>query len=43
MQDQDWWSLGFEAAGPAHLLRAVLEATAGVVLQACRQCATRAR
>ena len=31
MQDQDWWSLGFEATGPAHLLRAVLEATAGLV------------
>ena len=31
MQDQDWWSLGFEATGPAHLLRTVLEATAGLV------------
>ena len=31
MQDQDWWSLGFEATGPAHLLRTVLEATAGPV------------
>ena len=28
---QDWWSLGFEATGPARLLRTVLEATAGHV------------
>ena len=26
---QDWWSLGFEATGPADLLRSELEATAG--------------
>jgi hypothetical protein len=25
---QDWWSLGFEATGPAGLLRGALEATA---------------
>ncbi len=31
MQDQDWWSLGFEATGPDHLLRTVLEGTAGLV------------
>ena len=31
MQGQDWWSLAFEAAGPAHLLRSVLELTAGLV------------
>jgi hypothetical protein len=31
MQGQDWWSLGFEATGPAGLHRAVLEATAGRV------------
>jgi hypothetical protein len=31
MLDQDWWSLGFEATGPARLLRTVLEATAGLV------------
>jgi hypothetical protein len=28
---QDWWSLGFEATGPADLLRAELEATAALV------------
>ena len=28
---QDWWTLGFEAAGPADLLRAALEATAALV------------
>ena len=31
MQDQDWWSLGFEATGPDHLLRTVLEGAAGLV------------
>ncbi len=31
MQDQDWWSLGLEATGPAGLLRTVLEGTAGLV------------
>ena len=31
MQDQDWWSLGLEATGPAGLLRTVLEGTAGHV------------
>lgn len=28
---QDWWSLGFEAAGPADLLRTGLQATAALV------------
>jgi hypothetical protein len=28
---QDWWTLGFEAIGPADLLRAALEATAALV------------
>ena len=28
---QDWWTLGFEATGPADLLRSELEATAAVV------------
>jgi hypothetical protein len=28
---QDWWSLGFEATGPASLLRSALEATAALV------------
>jgi hypothetical protein len=28
---QDWWTLGFEATGPAHLLRSGLEATAALV------------
>jgi hypothetical protein len=28
---EDWWSLGFEAAGPADLLRGVLETTATLV------------
>jgi hypothetical protein len=28
---RDWWSLGFEATGPAHLLRGELEATAALV------------
>jgi hypothetical protein len=28
---QDWWSLGFEATGPAGLLRSHLEATAALV------------
>jgi hypothetical protein len=28
---QDWWTLGFEAIGPADLLRSVLEATAALV------------
>jgi hypothetical protein len=30
-RNQDWWSLGLEAAGPRDLLRPVLEATAAVV------------
>ena len=30
-RDQDWWSLGFEATGPASLLRGELEATAALV------------
>ena len=29
--DQDWWTLGFEATGPASLLRSALEATAALV------------
>jgi len=28
---QDWWTVGFEATGPADLLRRELEATAGLV------------
>jgi hypothetical protein len=28
---QDWWTLAFEATGPAHLLRSGLEATAALV------------
>jgi hypothetical protein len=28
---QDWWTLGFEATGPADLLRTVLQATAALV------------
>jgi hypothetical protein len=28
---QDWWTLGFEATGPASLLRGALEATAALV------------
>ena len=28
---QDWWTLGFEATGPAGLLRSELEATAALV------------
>lgn len=28
---QDWWTLGFEASGPADLLRSALEATARLV------------
>jgi hypothetical protein len=31
VQGQPWWSLGFEATGPAGLLRAELEATAAAV------------
>ena len=27
----DWWTLGFEATGPASLLRSALEATAALV------------
>ena len=30
-RDQDWWTLGFEAAGPADLLRSELQATAALV------------
>jgi hypothetical protein len=29
--DQEWWSLGFEATGPADLLHSALEATAALV------------
>ncbi len=28
---QDWWTLGFEATGPASLLRSALEETAALV------------
>ncbi len=28
---QDWWTLGFEATGPADLVRSALEATAALV------------
>jgi hypothetical protein len=28
---QDWWTLGFEAAGPADLLRSALQAAAALV------------
>jgi hypothetical protein len=28
---QDWWTLGFEATGPTHLLRSELQATAALV------------
>jgi hypothetical protein len=28
---QDWWTLGFEATGPADLLRSALETTAALV------------
>jgi hypothetical protein len=28
---QDWWTLGFEATGPDHLLRSTLQATAALV------------
>ena len=31
MRGQDWWTLGFEATGPAGLLRSALEATAALV------------
>jgi hypothetical protein len=31
MGGQDWWTLGFEATGPADLLRSELEATAALV------------
>ena len=29
--EEDWWSLGFEATGPADLLRTAVEATAALV------------
>ena len=31
LRGQDWWSLGFEATGPAGLLRSELQATAALV------------
>jgi hypothetical protein len=31
LSGQDWWTLGFEATGPADLLRSELEATATLV------------
>jgi len=30
-RSQPWWTLGFEATGPASLLRSALEATAALV------------
>ncbi len=30
-RSQDWWTLGFEATGPASLLRSALEAAAALV------------
>jgi hypothetical protein len=30
-RDEPWWSLGFEAAGPADLLRSALEGTAALI------------
>ena len=39
---QDWWTLGFEATGPADLLRSELQAAATLVFaQAAGRCATR--
>jgi hypothetical protein len=29
--EEDWWSLGFEAAGPTDLLRTAVEATAALL------------
>ena len=31
MGGRDWWTLGFEATGPAELLRSELQATVGLV------------
>jgi hypothetical protein len=31
MGGQDWWTLGFEATGPAELLHSELQATAALV------------
>ena len=31
IRGQDWWTLGFEATGPADLLRSALEATAALI------------
>jgi len=31
IRDQHWWTLGFEATGPAGLLRSELQATAALV------------
>jgi hypothetical protein len=31
VRGQDWWTLGFEATGPTHLLRSELQATAALV------------
>jgi hypothetical protein len=31
MGGRDWWTLGFEATGPADLLRSELQATAALV------------
>jgi hypothetical protein len=33
---QNWWTLGFEATGPASLLRSELEATAALVFAQAR-------
>jgi hypothetical protein len=35
---QDWWTLGFEASGPADLLRGALEATAALVFAQALPC-----
>jgi hypothetical protein len=35
---QDWWSLGFEATGPAGLLRSALEATTALVFAPALPC-----
>jgi hypothetical protein len=34
---QDWWTLGFEATGPASLLRGELQATAALVFAQAAQ------
>ena len=42
IRGQDWWTLGFEATGPADLLRNEIEATAALVRPGpARWCGTR--